>query len=59
MKTLAAVIHSIRRWWWRLLCLDPREDQCMDCGRELTREEEYYCCCTCTRCEALLQLEDR
>ena len=57
--TIDRITHALRRWLWRLLCLEPAEDQCIDCGRELTREEEYYYCCNCERCEALLQLEDR
>jgi len=49
-----AIWHAIRRWAWQEFGpVHADEGQCMDCGRELTRDEEIHYICTCERCEVI------
>lgn len=59
MKTLAAIFHSVRRWFWSEFGPDPEEGQCIDCGKELTQDEAFHYLVCCERCEALALPEDR
>lgn len=54
---LGAMAHAIRRWLWKAFGRTATETQCIDCGRELTRDEAFHYICTCERCEGSLMAD--
>lgn len=48
-----AIAHAIRRWLWRRRAKEASNTQCVDCGKEMTRDEIFHYVCTCERCEGI------